>query len=395
MAKVLLGWEMGTGLGHLRALVPMLKGLQRHGHQPVLAVRTLSSVALFKDLNVDVFQAPYLVPKKKQATGSLADILDGLGWSDLNVVKMMTMAWQSIIEAVKPALIISDYSPGLNLAAFKRVPTVVIGTGFTVPPNRNPLPPIRPWMKDLPPQTLKKQRNIEEVIARVCEELGISLPGHLAELFHPFRSYVLSLELLDPYARHRDEPQLPELKNEAVGPRVAINKKKKMFFAYLDGAFSSTPNILKALASLKHPCEAYVRDFSPQMRQKYSSPSLRLHAGPQALDYIFNDFRAMVHHGGSMCQDVAAAGLAQLLFPKQAEQTISARLLADLGVAVGIPTAKARQYEMVKKGLEIFLSKPRWLRATELSDRIRSQYKGRAMDKILEDCLQVLGGEGG
>ncbi|MGD9124417.1 MAG: hypothetical protein PVG60_04955 [Desulfarculaceae bacterium] len=395
MAKVLLGWEIGTGLGHLRKLVPVLKGLQRHGHQPVLAVRTLTSVGLFKDLNVDVFQAPYLVPQKKQATAGLADILDGLGWSDPNVMKMMTMAWQSIIKAVKPALIISDYSPGLNLAAFKRVPTVVIGTGFTVPPHRNPLPPMRPWVNELPSQTLKKQRNIEEVIARVCEELGMSSPGHLAEVFHPFRSYVLSLDLLDPYARHRDEPQLPNLREEAVGPRVAIKKKKKMFFAYLDGAFRGTPNILKALAGLKHPCEAYVKDFSPRLRQRYSSPALKLHTGPQALGYIFNNFRAMVHHGGSMCQDVAAAGLAQLLFPKQAEQTISARLLADMGVAVGISTAKARQYETVKRGLEIFLGRPRWLKATELSDRIRSQYKGRAMDKILEDCLEILKGKGG
>lgn len=59
MATILLGWEIGAGLHHVRTLLEIARALRAHGHKPVLALQNLQeSWALLGKEHLDVLQAP-------------------------------------------------------------------------------------------------------------------------------------------------------------------------------------------------------------------------------------------------------------------------------------------------------------------------------------------------
>ena len=54
----------------------------------------------------------------------------------------VTLSWKKIIDFYKPDLIVCDHSPGCCLAAFDRIPVVLMGDGFTLPPAHEPIFPV-------------------------------------------------------------------------------------------------------------------------------------------------------------------------------------------------------------------------------------------------------------
>jgi len=52
-----------------------------------------------------------------------------------------TLAWQTVFDLCKPDLILCDNSPICCLAAFGRIPVVLLGDGFTLPPAHDPIFP--------------------------------------------------------------------------------------------------------------------------------------------------------------------------------------------------------------------------------------------------------------
>ena len=48
MARVLMGWELGGGLGHIGGLLPIAEGLAAQGHEPIFVVKNLPKAILRK-----------------------------------------------------------------------------------------------------------------------------------------------------------------------------------------------------------------------------------------------------------------------------------------------------------------------------------------------------------
>jgi rhamnosyltransferase subunit B len=65
-------------------------------------------------------------------THTLADVLARQGFDDAKALFAAAERWHLLLEKIKPDLVISDFSPTLNLVARGRPPLVVIGNGFTV-----------------------------------------------------------------------------------------------------------------------------------------------------------------------------------------------------------------------------------------------------------------------
>src|SRR5438067_12593438 len=78
---VLLGWELGRGLGHVQRLLPLAQGLATHGYRPVLAGKHLVEPwPALRDTSFPILQAPLWQPRPWRGSrpfqaASYADIL--------------------------------------------------------------------------------------------------------------------------------------------------------------------------------------------------------------------------------------------------------------------------------------------------------------------------------
>ncbi len=145
MSRILFTWELGLNLGHLARLLPVAQRLKADGHALLVATRDIKAAAtVLAPAGIPFVQAPYLsqgIALKDRASG-YADILLSQGWSDRLVLHGLTHAWLNLFRLFIPERLILDYSPTVSLAArIARLPTVLVGNGFELPPATDPLPP--------------------------------------------------------------------------------------------------------------------------------------------------------------------------------------------------------------------------------------------------------------
>ncbi len=195
-----MGWEMGTGLGHVVALLAVARGLRAHGHRPVLALRDVVEPAfLLREDPVPVRQAPVWQPppgrgRRIPATATLADIFVVMGFGDRDRIHAIVAAWDGLIDLVRPELVVAEFSPGLCLAARGRVPVVAIGNGFCLPPSgMETFPPLQPNVKPL-----ARQEDLLASVNRVQRDRHAPSLPRLPALFDAESQVVYALSLLDP-----------------------------------------------------------------------------------------------------------------------------------------------------------------------------------------------------
>src|ERR1017187_3875085 len=148
MACVLMGWELGGGLGHVGHLLPIAEGLAALGHRPVFAVKDIQgSLPMLRGRGFPILQAPVWHGNSRQGgqafrAASLADILAVRGFANADELEAQVEAWQQLLDLTGANLVVSDYSPTLNLAAYRRVPVVLVGNNLAIPPVELPWFPI-------------------------------------------------------------------------------------------------------------------------------------------------------------------------------------------------------------------------------------------------------------
>ena len=142
MARVLIAWEFGAGLGHLTRLLPVATALGREGHRLVLALQDLGTARVggiadrLAGTDFVLRQAPrWPIPRDPALscvpTDSLADVLKLVGYHDTRLLSRIAESWRKIFEEVAPDLVIADFSPSLRMAIGLRVPLIVLGNGYT------------------------------------------------------------------------------------------------------------------------------------------------------------------------------------------------------------------------------------------------------------------------
>lgn len=137
MGTVLLGWELGGGLGHASTLIEVARALADRGHAPVLALKDpVAPRAVLTGVRCPVVPAPVwrnAVPSNFRAA-TLADVLAIRGYDDPGVLGSLVEGWQGLLHLTRADLVIADYAPTLLLAASGAVPAIQLGSGFSIPP---------------------------------------------------------------------------------------------------------------------------------------------------------------------------------------------------------------------------------------------------------------------
>ena len=324
---VLLAWEAGSGLGHAKRLLKIALRVTAEGWSTVIAARDLWACASeCRAAGIPMLQAPVHRAPRFQGRG-FADVLAAMGYRNVEALLPPVLAWDELINLVRPDVIVADASPLLTLAACGRTPVLAMGDGFVLPPVHLPrLPVLRAGPSNMPDEA-----TLIANAAAVQRQRRLSIPQTLPSLIGGQAHVVCTYPETDVYAGFRTEP--------ASGPLESLLSPleppaKKAVFAYLDGQFGLTAKLLEILARSGFPVEAFVRDLPDRMKSALRARNVRVHETPPPLPEVAERSSLIVHHGGIGTSETALAlGRPQFLLPKHLEQRLNAGNLLRLGVA--------------------------------------------------------------
>lgn len=328
--SVLLVNELGGGFGHVSNLLAIGRALASLGYRVTCAMADLVRPALLlRQAGFPVLQAPTWPRMGHGKTACYADILALIGFENAPALTLMTAGWQDLIDLVKPDLIVADHSPTAALAAFGANPVVMVGNGFTLPPDHLDEYPM--LARDAEP--LVPQSRLLEVVHEVQGNRKRPAPETLPALLSAAFRGVLSFPELDAYADVRSDNTLGVL--EAM-PVYAPRGDARSVYAYLTDYHPELRTIADALVEVDAEVSCHVSNHA-DVAAVLSRGGVRLLDEPADLTVILPRVSVVVSHASmGMAHAGLAAGRPQLVLPHDLEKECAARALDSLGVSLSL-----------------------------------------------------------
>lgn len=331
---ILCAWELGSGLGHVAGLRLVAKRLAAQGCRIVFAAPdVVHPLALLKQDGFPLVQAPIWPASLQDAdlpfgAGSYADILAMHGYTNPDHLLAMTVAWQQLFEVVKPDLILADHCPTLCLAARERIPVVLLGNGFALPPTETrEFPNLRPHIPPIAPQ-----KHILAVVQEVQRRLRQSPIKALPQLLATHARFVCSFPELDPYAKVRQEPLFAPV--ETLPAPVPLPESPSAF-AYIAPDDDNIEALVLALRNLNFPVSVYFRGPAGAYGPFLQSRGIHVYNEPPAFEKVIHEASVVISHANHITAHAAlTAGRPQVLLPPCLEMQLTAQALLTLGVAI-------------------------------------------------------------
>jgi rhamnosyltransferase subunit B len=346
---VLFAYELGAGLGHLNRLLAVAKRLAP-AVRPIFAIPDVAwgephiRTALGSSTQVvqGVRWAPPTSPDARQVpTQTFADVIRLFGFGETATLRSQALAWRAIIKDLSPDLIVADFAPTLRLASEGLVPTVVVGSGYTIPPAGRVLPSMRPWDPRVPPKSRFHEGMLLAAVNEVRDALGGPSVDHFADLLGGEAAFPCTLAELDPYRDTRTGPvwwpfNIPDVRPAGLSG-VAGDAD---VFCYLSAEHPALGSVLKALSALDGRSQLYVSGIDPKIVARRCSARVAIHTKPAAFDRVLPRVRLFIQHGGLGSSYAGLlAGVPQLVLTQNLEQAINAYGVERLGAGkrVSVP----------------------------------------------------------
>ena len=403
MASILLANEFGTGLGHINHLAMLARRLDAR-HRLVFAVENtaFASPVLQRHFgeSVAVIQGSTwaAIPERAASRGptrTLADPFNLFGLGDADVLGAVAAHWDGIIARHRPNLIIADAAPALRVAAAGRVPMVVIGSGYTVPPPGQPLPLIRPEESEKPEAARVLEARMLGGLNAVRIARGDIPFAHFADAFAGDDTFVCTLPDFDPYAAHRTAPQIwpyvqPLL---APGPPVA-ERDSAALFAYLPAEHAMLKPVLEALGATSGHPQVFVSGADPLWVAARCRPNVVIHRRPADFAAVLPRCRVLIHHGGLATASAGLmAGTPQLALPLQLEHIITATAVCRAGAGIAIGGASRPDAAQLGAAIEAIRREPAYAdAAAAAATRLALEARPEAVLDIVAACERHIAG---
>lgn len=346
--KVLMGWELGAGQGHIQRLAAVAKRLENQGCVPVFALKSYNLKGM--DFPWERIIAPPLPFSGRENSYTFADILATFGFAQVDLLRHHLQNWQDILKTVNPDLVITDHAPGLVLASQGLVPTVVIGSHFAVPPPVEIFPAFR---AAAPPESAKQQLQVSETVRQV-----VNLRNSLGEALNGDRSFIFSIPELDCYGSWRQPSQTTQYVSVHISPLI----KNK--------ASSSS----RAWTYLSQDYGFYDLVLSTCKTESQFQP----------LQKALVDKSIAIHHGG-LTTTVACllAGVPQLILPRYIEQQLNAAALSRFNVSKMLIAPTEENLAVTQAQVTSLASN-----AKKMANRL-SKWNQNFIDNVVETCLKI------
>lgn len=342
LGRILFAWELGGGTGHLAPHRELLAALIDRGHEIHVAARDLAAAGfVFKGLAVRYWQSPYSQRSPArvfQPTLTMSHILHNVGFSDADELVSRLQAWRNLYIAIRPELLLADYSPTALAASRDRtMAQAVLGTGFCIPPRKTPLPSFVSLAHLVTDQSqlAADEAILVMTINSALQRGGLPLMGSLADLFHQTDAHILTtIPELDHYP-DREEAVYWGLPAEPPGIKVEWPASdRRRVFAYLK-PFDAIGSLLDLLGKLELPTMVACDGLSVELRQRYISRTLAF-APPQVdLQQMAHDCHfAITNANHTTTGRFLLAGKPVMMIPLHLEQELIADSVKRIGAGI-------------------------------------------------------------
>lgn len=348
MARFLMCWEFGGGLGHAGRFKPLAQELMRRGHEVDLVLRdVVHTRSVLRDLDVRVLQAPLWLHQTvgvPEPTISLAEILMGNGYLLPDTLAGLVGGWQGLMSLTRPDVVITDYAPTAAIAArTHRLPVASVGIGFCMPPDVSPLPPFRTWEPIQPDRVDHYDKLVLGTVNSVLREQGAAPVGKLADIFLGDAALLCTWPELDHYERGPLGPGQrylgPTFLPSAGEPPVWPEGAGPCVFAYVRSTHPDHVALLQALARTACRTLCYLPEVAAGKAPPVTAPNIRYARGPVNLGQTLRQAQlAICHAGEATLAQAILAGVPVLMLPTQAEQFLLALRVEASGAGVNVAT---------------------------------------------------------
>ncbi len=340
MARILIGWELGAGRGHIGSMLAMARALVGRGHVIAFAVQRIDAMPGRLPIGTTLYQAPLwprLIASGEPAghshVATLIDILARLGLDRAGCLTGMIRSWDSIFAAFDPHVVIADHAPALLIAAQGRLPTISCGPGFQVPPSTvDPLPRIGGGVPGY------DETMILDIVDADLRDAGREPLPALPAMFCTTRALIASFVELDPYGRPTGPDHIAPAVSDWAPPATTPGDE---VFVYVNGPLQRDDAFWRGLAATGLTVRAHIPVPDAALYMQIARYGAIVERRPLPWPLIAARSRIAVNHGahGIMCA-LLLAGIPQLTLPLDLEKRLHSEALAHTGLgAVLVPGA--------------------------------------------------------
>lgn len=391
MLGALLAWEHGGGRGHV---VPLRTVAESVGDRFTFdaALRDLT----FKDELAGLcnpVQGPWLpfFDERRKARGNpvpstRGELLGDIGFLRPEILREIIGWWQGVMRECEISLVIADNAPCALLAARGLgIPSVSIGTGYSVPPPNAETFPIL-----LPRHTTRiyDEAEIVEAINSVVPEFGIPKLERLPEVYSGTDQLAFTLEMLDPYTEWRTQPLLPPI----IGGTVEPTPGGEEIFVYFSTTEQSDTGLMEAIGSLgATPVRAFIPLIDDKTAEDLTRRGVHVERTPVPVDLVAKRSRLLVNAAqhGTVCMGLAA-GLPQVSVPQQPEQQYNADAVEGRGVLISVDKDNRRAERFRSIVLDAYEDAAMARRARDLADDLRPHFQANQRKLIRRRIAAVM-----
>ena len=344
MARFLLAWELGAGLGHLDKLRAIGCELLRRGHAVTSAIREMFHAdEVLGGTGIDFIPAPGKTVRTAdhiEVTRCYAHILHNTCFADTRSLKSQIQAWQSMIKLTRADIVVAEHSPTAILACRGRSLRVArLGTGFTCPPASDPLPALPRNKQNLTESEIRGDE--ERLVDRVNGVLSSLEMPRLSQLRDLFAAVDLTVLATYPEIDHfgpRENERYWGIWQNSYGiapqwPKVAGSK----IFAYLK-PFKAAEQLLTLLRDSQIPVLVVSDGLEPALMEKMSARTIRFETRPVEIRQAAAECDlAILNAGHGSAASMLLAGKPMLLLPLFHEQLLLARRVEQMGAGRSAP----------------------------------------------------------
>lgn len=328
MARVLIGWELGSGLGHALSMRRMGLAIMARGHQVAFALQRVEALPGGVPKGSLLLQSPLwprlltlAEPGATKPAVTLVDILARLGMDTPGCLTAMIGAWDGIMAGFQPDVVITDFAPALLIAAQGRVPSIASGPGFQVPPDD--VSPLARLGGDTPGYD---ETAMLDLIDADLRDAGREPLSKLADLFRCNRRTIASFWELDPYQR----PDSADFIAPAIGAWAGPSDSRgNEVFVYANGPLQRYDAFWQGIVAAGFPVRAHVPLRDQALRDRIASFGVIVERNPVPWPVIANRSRVAVNHSAhGIMSALMLAGIPQLALPLDLEKRLHGEALA-------------------------------------------------------------------
>lgn len=350
MSRVLFAWELGGNYGHLTRQLPIAERLRKQGHAVFFAVRdTKVAAQLLEPRGFAFTQAPFDTASRRspQPPTNYAEILLASGYADPTTLGGLIRSWLSLIRLLHADCIVLDHAPTALFTAYLcGLPSIVIGSGFEIPPDISPLPTIRPWEIIELDRLQQAENRVLDRLNALTESFDRPRLQCLSGLFRYAETMLASFSELDHYGPRPGQDYPGPLAIDLAGqPEAWREPDKPHIFAYLRPSLPNFGFLLTALSKMKAEVIVVAPAIRRNQADRLASDRFRIHDQPVTLDgkLMQSADLAVSHAGAGMVNTCLLSGVPMLLVPQNVEQCLMSRCVEAIGAGI---TAKQAQDEM-------------------------------------------------